>query len=341
MARRSLAAAFITTAILALTAAPGALAGAPSGSTAAAGSGGAQYGAGSSTAPRSLSATDPIARTAQVLAGHRLRRGSRGHAVVALQRLLRMAGIRVRQSGVFDSRTETVVRHFQARVALPATGVVDQPTAVAITSQAVAVMRAPSTDAGWIFPLYPLRAVEPTRYWSQDQGVDLGGAHGECGAQLTELAVASGTIVKEGIDGFGPVAPVLLVDSGPDRGRYVYYGHASPVLVHVGDHVVAGQAIADVGCGAVGRSSTPHLELGISPPGSSVPCCPSWGQTSAETRRQILFALARAKADGSAFGPAPGSPAGPTGSGATPLASGQSGSGATAAAPAGGTASHG
>jgi murein DD-endopeptidase MepM/ murein hydrolase activator NlpD len=267
-------------------------------------------------------AAQDVARTARALAGHSLRRGNRGHLVAILQHLLGLAGIPVHQSGVFDTPTERVVRRLQIRVALPVTGVVDQTTAIVIAQEAVAGAQGSGSDAGWVFPLYPLKALESPRYWTLDQGVDLGGAQSECGPQLQELAVASGTIVKEGIDGFGASAPVLLVDSGPDAGRFIYYGHAAPALVHVGDHVVAGQAIADVGCGRVGRSSTPHLEIGISAPGSELPCCPSTSETSGETRRQLLFALARAQANPSAFGPTPVAPvvapAGPEGGTAPP-----------------------
>jgi peptidoglycan hydrolase-like protein with peptidoglycan-binding domain len=315
MTRRGIAAAFFATCTLALTVCAGAFAAQVNSSA-----GGAEYGAGSNQtpggpggqSPATHGASDEVVRTARSLAGHRLQRGSHGTAVVALQRLLTMAGQRVRQSGVFDGHTEHVVRRFQSRVSLPVTGVVDDPTAIAIAAQAASVVRGPLADAGWTFPLYPLKAVEPTRDWTLDQGVDLGGLNGQCGPQLEELAVASGTIVQEGIDGFGPAAPVLLVDSGPDAGRYVYYGHAYPALVHVGDHVVAGQPVADVGCGRVGRSSTPHLEIGISAPGSTTPCCVSVGETSAETRRQLLFALARAKANPSAYAPAAAAPAAPT-----------------------------
>jgi murein DD-endopeptidase MepM/ murein hydrolase activator NlpD len=153
----------------------------------------------------------------------------------------------------------------------------------------------PVGAAGWVFPLYPLSRVGARATWSLDQGVDLGGGANQCGSRLTELAVAGGTIVHEGLSGFGREAPVLLVEAGPDAGRYVYYGHAAPALVAVGAHVSAGQPIADVGCGNVGISFAPHLELGLLPPGATSPeDLPSTGETSHETLAKLKSAYSAA-----------------------------------------------
>lgn len=257
--------------------------------------------AASATAASVIHVIDVVANTpAQVRRGHPAELAGRltmdGHGVASQplhfmfrsnsrQRWQRTTWDRADQAGW--ARVEQRFPHsFQVGIRFEgADGLARSPLAVATVH-----VKQPQAPPKFVFPFRdPGRAMSPGA-WSQDQGVDLAYAGNACGSSAILVAIGNGTVVQEGISGFGPTAPVLKMTSGVFAGRYVYYGHTGRVFAHVGDTVRAGQKLAEVGCGSVGYSASPHLEIGVGVPGGP-PCCPSMHQTSGEMLRQLLASL--------------------------------------------------
>jgi peptidoglycan hydrolase-like protein with peptidoglycan-binding domain len=252
--------------------------------SASAGSGGAAL-----VAPKAPHGIETVHGTASVFS-RTLRRGESGADVKALQTWLTEVGYALPVDGVFGPMTQAAVKSFQVAEKLsPASGAVGRRTAATLLAMVNKHAKAgglagqggstSTSSSSWVFPIKPLSRVTPPSWWTLDQGVDIPTWGYACGPSAVEVAMTSGTIVQEGISGFGPYAPIIKIDSGQYKGRYIYYGHAAPALVPVGAHVTAGQPIADVGCGQVGISTGPHLEIGISDAGGP-PCCPGSQETS-------------------------------------------------------------
>jgi len=90
------------------------------------------------------------------------------------------------------------------------------------------------------------------RWGEMHEGIDLAGPMGS-----PIVAVGDGVVVEAGpAAGFG-----LWVVIQHANGDYSIYGHMYTYYVSVGEHVRAGQHIADIG--ANGQSTGPHLHFGV------------------------------------------------------------------------------
>ena len=90
------------------------------------------------------------------------------------------------------------------------------------------------------------------RWGHTHSGIDIAAAY-----ETTIRAAAAGKVIFVGW--YGQYGRCVILDHG--GGLTTLYGHASSILVHTGDHVQRGDAIAEVG--SSGNSTGPHLHFEV------------------------------------------------------------------------------
>jgi murein DD-endopeptidase MepM/ murein hydrolase activator NlpD len=170
-------------------------------------------------------------------------------------------------AGTASSGTERVSRDRRPlRTTAPATGPTSSASGTALTGTNLQVAVAlparsslPVVQNGKVVPgtwVRPSAGGESScfcmRWGVMHEGIDLAGPLGS-----PIVAVGDGVVVEAGPSaGFGHWIVIRH-----DNGDLSIYGHMYTVLVSVGEHVTAGQHIADIG--ADGQSTGPHLHFGV------------------------------------------------------------------------------
>jgi len=98
----------------------------------------------------------------------------------------------------------------------------------------------------------PLSSLYAARWGTFHYGIDFAAAYGS-----TVRAASAGTVIRAGW--YGGYGQIVIIDHGD--GVTTRYGHNSSLLVSVGDHVEAGDAIAEVG--STGQSTGPHCHFEV------------------------------------------------------------------------------
>jgi len=218
-------------------------------------------------------ATTPPAAAAPGTTGS-LARGPGGADVKALQRKLRVRGIRVPVDGAYGRQTRAGVRILQRKLHLPVTGIADATLLSklglkirAVASAPVATPAAPAA-AQYLkaFPVIGTHSFEDdfgaARHQGSHEGNDIMSPRG-----TPVVAVADGTIkrltrVETGLGGVW----IWLVDTA---GNEYYYAHLNDIVagLDAGSKVTAGQQIGTVGNTGDARFGDCHLHFEVHPGG--------------------------------------------------------------------------
>lgn len=229
--------------------------------------------------------TVPSTPTAPDLA--QLAPGARGSEVASLQRLLIAVGLTPRggADGIYGVSTTAMVRTFQTRTGLAATGIADPLTrsSLAAAVQALTAPTAPAPAATaaspavgghhgaadlQFLPLPRTCAIRssfgaPRSGGRRHQGIDMMVPRG-----TPIYASRAGTITKINVDYPGSLAGNAVYLTLPD-GTYFFHAHLDRVAPGItrGSHVAAGALLGYVG--STGNARGPHLHLEIHPRGGT------------------------------------------------------------------------
>jgi peptidoglycan hydrolase-like protein with peptidoglycan-binding domain len=217
--------------------------------------------------------------------------GQRSPAVTRLQQRLMAVGVTVRggADGIFGSATTAAVTTYQQRAGLPATGVVNDRTAVRLDlrpapaalgsngSTTTTPTTSPSTSSTTTPPSSVRIKVFPVQgqCWFTDtwmaprgggrlhEGVDIIAAEGKL-----IYAVVDGTITRQYFDQPGSLSGNGIRLTAAD-GTYFFYAHFSRFApgISIGTKVKAGQVVGYNG--ETGNAATPHLHFEVHPGGGA------------------------------------------------------------------------
>ena len=204
-----------------------------------------------------------------------LRPGTRGNDVKALQRKLRVRGIKVPVDGNYGARTRAGVRILQRKLKMKATGIADAALLAKLGLKIRAVASDPATLAAptpatarylKVFPVVGEYSYEDDFGDPRGQGAHQGNdIIGTMGMQLVSCVDGTISRLTREETGLGGIW-IWIVDG---QGNEYYYAHMASIApeLKAGSKVTVGQFVGTMGMTGDARGTIPHLHFEIRPNG--------------------------------------------------------------------------
>jgi murein DD-endopeptidase MepM/ murein hydrolase activator NlpD len=224
-------------------------------------------------APAPVATTPATVPPAAAPATGVLRFGSRGRDVRALQRKLRVRGIKVRVDGKYGRTTRAGVRILQRKLRVKATGVADAKLLRRLGLKVRVVAGAPATLAGPTSARY-LKAFPVLGEYSYFN--DFGAPRSQGSHAGNDIVSKMGTPLVACVDGV--IHRLSRSETGlggiwiwieDAQGNQYYYAHMETIAAELraGSRVTAGQVVGTMGMTGDARGTIPHLHFEIRPSG--------------------------------------------------------------------------